>query len=142
MSFCDSAALFLANHLGCLSFLMCWRKREKLQKLFEQSQKRIDDELDIVKVIKNIRVFKILLKTFLLNDNIKFEIAHQRKNIIDLEESEQLDDDKSHDGDEDDNRKCTKRLMRQWKNKAVDKVDTEQREKVRAEFFHRRSIRN
>lgn len=45
-----------------------------------------------MKIIKSLRDMKILMKSKLLDENTKFEIAHSRKNIIDVDEPTSSDD--------------------------------------------------
>lgn len=71
--------------------MSCWKKREKLQTLHDEAVDRIENDLDLIKVVRNMRNFKILLKTFLMTEKVKFEVAHQAKNIIDLEEEDEED---------------------------------------------------
>ena len=80
--------------MGCFFPSCCWSKKVKLQRLFERSDERIQNELDLIKVVRNMKSFKILLKNFLMTDKVKFEIAHSAKNCIDLDsesESEEID---------------------------------------------------
>ena len=81
----DNICLYLANQLGCLFPCICWSKREKLQRLYEKSNERIDKELDLIKVVKNMKSFRVFLKNFLMTDKIKFELAHSMKNCIDID---------------------------------------------------------
>ena len=85
--------LFLANLMG--RFFICdgcWRKREKLQLMYEESAERIDAELDIVKMLRDLRNFKILLTNTMMDKSTKFEIAHSDKNLIKLDTSDEDDD--------------------------------------------------
>jgi hypothetical protein len=45
----------------------------------------INKELNIVKLMKNMRDMKILMKSKLLDQETKFEIAHSTKNIINID---------------------------------------------------------
>ena len=58
--------LYLANmHLipGC-----CWKDKAKLQKLYEESEDKIANQLDFIKIISNLQKLKILLKNSMMND--------------------------------------------------------------------------
>lgn len=55
--------------------------------MFERSEHRINKELDLIKVVRNMKSFKILLKNFLMTDKVKFEIAHSAKNCLDIDTS-------------------------------------------------------
>ena len=70
-------------------------------KAYNISKERIESDMDIVKVIRNMRTFKILLKSFLMTEQVKFECAHQNRNVIDLVTSE--DEFHSTEKDQDEN---------------------------------------
>lgn len=57
--------------------------------MLHEGKRRIEKELDIVKIMKSIRNVKILMKNSLLSPDVKFQIAHAEKNLIDLETSEE-----------------------------------------------------
>ena len=68
----------------------------------EQTQGRLSKELDIVKLIRNIRNNKILLKNSIMSPEVKFQLAHTGKNYIDLDhiscsDSNSCSDDQSED---------------------------------------------
>ena len=67
----DSCCLFISNKLDCFFPTCCWSKREKLTKLFETSEDRIEAELDLIKVMRNIRSQKILLKSKLMDKQMR-----------------------------------------------------------------------
>lgn len=85
LSVIDNIFLYLSNQLGCFFPCFCWSKREKLQRLYEKSNDQIDKELDLIKVVKNMKSFRVFLKNFLMTEKIKFEIAHSFKNCIDID---------------------------------------------------------
>ena len=48
----------------------------------------------MIKVVRNMKSFKILLKNFLMTDKVKFEIAHSAKNCLDIDtDSDEPDED-------------------------------------------------
>ena len=51
------------------------------------STERVEADLDLIKVVRNMRNFKILLSSFLMTPKVKFEIAHQAKNVLDLNDT-------------------------------------------------------
>ena len=53
--------------------------------LYKLGKKRIQKELDISKLVKNLRNLKILVKNSFLNEKIGFMIYHSRKNILDID---------------------------------------------------------
>ena len=62
-----------------------WSKKRKLLKLIHEGKKRIEKELDIVKIMKSLRDIKLLMKNSLMTPDIKYQVAHSEKNFIDIE---------------------------------------------------------
>jgi hypothetical protein len=58
---------------------------KKLSKMYEIGSNKIEAQLNIVKIITNLRHMKILLKNSLMNPEVNHKILHSKKNIIDLE---------------------------------------------------------
>jgi hypothetical protein len=67
-------------------------------KLLNEGRKRIEKELDIVKIMKSLRDIKLLMKNSLMTQEIKYQVAHSEKNFIDIE----LDNDDSSLSDSND----------------------------------------
>ena len=62
-------------------------KSSKLGKLYEIGSERLDEETNLVAIVKKLRHFEIILENSLLNsDQRKFDIAHSMKNVIDLDD--------------------------------------------------------
>mmetsp|Transcript_9208 Transcript_9208/g.15487 ORF Transcript_9208/g.15487 Transcript_9208/m.15487 type:complete len:175 (+) Transcript_9208:410-934(+) len=88
LKFKDSLRLFLARFVSKRIFMnFCWRKKDKLINLYEQSVERIESELDVIKIIKGLKDLKILMKNSVLNPEVKYQIKHSSKYLIDLEDS-------------------------------------------------------
>ena len=86
----DSLFLYLYNRFYCSSFknwcwFWTWRKRSPLQKLYRETQDRLEKELNIVKLLRSRRIVSILTKQLVDGDEVSFELAHQPKNIIDCD---------------------------------------------------------
>lgn len=136
---CDQIALYTANRLGCLFPCICWKKRDKLQRLYTFSEDRIQKELDLIKVVRNMKSFKILLKNFLMTDKVKFEITHSIKNILDIDtDSDEEEQDPIDDIDVERTRPDTTRQLRFSKNK---KLQAEQKKQVLQDFYGRSEVR-
>ena len=71
-------------------------KRDKFLKLYEKGQDRIDTELDIVKMMKSLRNMKILMRNSFMDEEVKYQITHSKKNLINIDTSSE-----DHDADED-----------------------------------------
>ena len=56
-----------------------------MQRLYEEGQDRIETELDLVKLMKNLRNMKVLMRNSLMNKQVKFDILHSYKNLINLD---------------------------------------------------------
>ena len=61
-------------------------------RLYKKGKERIEDELDIVKLMKDLRHMKILLKNSLMSKKMQFDIIHAEKNIIDVSVDSSEDD--------------------------------------------------
>ena len=60
--------------------------------MYEESDERIDAELDIVRMLRDLRNAKILLSNTMMDKTTKFEIAHNDKNLIRLDTSDEEED--------------------------------------------------
>ena len=85
--------LFLFGCLGkCFIFRKCWPKYKKIKKIFEIGQERIDNEMNIIEMIKVIREVKILLKHQSKNDpHIYSDIIADEQCVIDIDEKKSDD---------------------------------------------------
>ena len=108
LSVCDKALLLISNLLVCycidLRCLVCWSKRERMTKLIETGVDRIEDELDVVQLTKQLRDMRYFLKKSFIKKSTSYEIAHSGKNIIDLSASssddQQTTDDEAQNEDQ------------------------------------------
>ena len=79
--------LYLKRILGFECINRCWKNGSKYEKVFKKGQQRIDAELNIVKLMNNLRNIKILLKASLMKDpDIRYQVKHDQKNLIDLDD--------------------------------------------------------
>ncbi len=46
----------------------------------------MNNELDIIRLVKNLRYLRILVKNSFIDENIKFMIMNSEKNLIDIDE--------------------------------------------------------
>ena len=84
---------------SCFSDCLWWKK-SRLETLYEKGQEKIEKELDIVKLVKNLRYMKILLRSSLMSKKMKFDIMHAQKNLIELSEEEEEEPQDKKDGQE------------------------------------------
>ena len=88
LKFLDNFKLYLANMLPdvvCQS--KCFNKKAKFQKLFNVGKDKVDAHLDIIKMIYNNSMIKTLMKNSLMNKEVKYQLAHQQKQLIDIDNS-------------------------------------------------------
>ncbi len=78
---------FYLSSFGSL-FSKCLPNFEKYNKLYKEGSSRIEKELDLVKIIKDLRTLKIIVKNLFLDPEFKLEIDNYKKNIIDLDEED------------------------------------------------------
>lgn len=105
---CDNIKLFCSNicffHIFC--FKCCWKKGEKFRKLYESGEERLELQLDLVKMMHNMKKLKILLKNSLMSPEIEYQMLHSKKYLIDLDntdsESDLNNDDSKTEDDTDD----------------------------------------
>ena len=55
--------------------------------MYNKSSDKLEKEFNIVKIIKNLKDLRILIKNKFIDDLTKFQINHNTKNIIDLEDT-------------------------------------------------------
>ena len=93
ISFRQSLALFWENLFSdiCCGIFLCEccvqnPKRSKLAKLYDVCQDKIDAELDVVKIIRNLKNLRIIAKNNIAKDPImKIQIEHNEKNFVNLD---------------------------------------------------------
>jgi hypothetical protein len=69
----DFLKLYFARTFGSC-FPQCifgGKKRQKLMKLYEMAEERLEKEMNMVKIIKSLRTIKILMKSSLLTEEVK-----------------------------------------------------------------------
>ena len=66
-----------------------WRNREKLQKLYDECKDKIENELNLIKLIKTMKLLKIVLRNSLFTETIEYEAQHSNKCTIDIDGSDE-----------------------------------------------------
>lgn len=97
LSYYDNVMLFFSRLLGTLACCCCWGKRKKLEKMYDEVEERITKELDVVKLIKSVNDSKLAMKASLMDPDLKFQITHSYKNIVDLDRETSDDEDEEPD---------------------------------------------
>ena len=80
----DNFKLYLRNRGICIP-KQIWKNQDKFTKLYDEGTVRIEKMLDIKRLIRDNRNFKILLGNSLMSKEIIDKIRHVEKNLIDLE---------------------------------------------------------
>ena len=63
-----------------------------MAKLYDTCQDKIDQELDVVKIIRNLKNLRIVTKQYIINDPfMKLMIEHDKKNYINLDSDDSYD---------------------------------------------------
>lgn len=86
----DEICLFFSEQIGSLFFCK-FKKKDKLQKLYQIGSEKIESSLDMVKIIRNLRNLEILFKNSILTPEFKKLLEHSKKNVINLDDEEQID---------------------------------------------------
>lgn len=58
--------------------------------MLEEGKMRMNSELNIVKIAKSIRNLKVLVKSSLMNRDIRLQIEHAKNSVIDLDKYDVL----------------------------------------------------
>jgi len=82
----DSAMLFVSNIWNCCVPKRVWPKKEKYKSMYKKVEEKLEDMLDITKIIKNITNSKIMLAQLREGENIKPRLKHHEKYLVDLED--------------------------------------------------------
>ena len=72
LNWLNNLKLFLLNNLNICSYCRILPRKHKLKKLYNEGQDKINYELNILKIIKNIKNMKILIKNKFIDDETKF----------------------------------------------------------------------
>ena len=80
----DNLLLFLHNNIICVR-LCPWKKSVKLRKLYNEGRSKILKDLNLVKLVRNLKRMKNLMKNSLMTKQIEFELVHNFKNVIDID---------------------------------------------------------
>ena len=91
-----SIKLFIQNYLSTCwnGYLHCPRlgvkkgKRNKLQKLFEAGEQKLEMELNLVKIIKNLKKLRFITKSQLVDHKTELLLKHNHKTVINLDSSD------------------------------------------------------
>lgn len=66
----DYIILFIYSTSECLFYKNCWKN--KLKKLLKKGSEKLREEVDIIKILKDLRELKVIIMHSLMNPEIKF----------------------------------------------------------------------
>ena len=70
---------------GGQCFKLCWPKYKWFKNLYEQGIQKLEQEMDIVKMVKDLRQLKILLK----KEALQLEIQNDEQNLLKIDNTEE-----------------------------------------------------
>lgn len=97
LSLCDYVSLFFSNVFGCLCCKCCFKKKDKLTHLYEESEEKLANQLDIIKIVQNMQKMKLMLRSSMMTQEIETQMQHSKKFVIDLDASDEESEDDTHD---------------------------------------------
>jgi hypothetical protein len=91
IAFFKNLKMFMISQFSILSKLFSLSKHSRLLfKLIKKGKERIENDLSLEDIVKTLRDIKIVIKNNILDEELKFQIQHNHKNVIDLESEEGL----------------------------------------------------
>ena len=97
----DQVLMLLNMYLPCLKLVCRCKPMSNYFQLFAKGKKKIDKELNVVRLIKNVNAIQTFTKNCIMNDNMKWMISHYHNNIIHLtDSSDSSANEESSDGDD------------------------------------------
>lgn len=67
----DKFCYYMYNQIGFLFFCgKCWKNQDKIVKLIDEAQERLDQELNIIKIIQTLRNMKVVLKSSIMSQDV------------------------------------------------------------------------
>ena len=68
----DNFLIFIHDHIGCCLNCKFWKNKDRLMKVFKEGRIRIEKDLNIIKLVRNLKRLNILMKSSMLTPDIKF----------------------------------------------------------------------
>ena len=78
------------SKLNCLCFT---NRNKKLIRLLAKTETRLEEELDVIKLIQDLRKLQVLVLNSPITAKTKFMVAHSSANVVNLESSEASQED-------------------------------------------------
>ena len=67
---------------------LMWPNKKRYHFLYSKTRARLNEELNIVRLIKTIRNVKVFLEGSLMDKKTQFKIHHQAKNFVNIDLSD------------------------------------------------------
>ena len=96
LTYANHVKIFFMKNLCFAKSCKVFRPQRKLLRLFNQGKDKIQYELNIIKIIKNLKDLRILVKNKFLDDETRLQIKHNQKNIINIESTSSDNSDDGH----------------------------------------------
>ena len=91
LSMYDQVTLFFQKiFCPCLIARCCTNQTPRglrLNRLWERGTKRLEHDFDVERLVKQLRDIRIFFRERVFDEKIRFQIQHNKKNVIDVEES-------------------------------------------------------
>ena len=63
----------------------CWARKDKFDKLYSKAYTQIQNELDLKRLMKNMRNLKLVMKNSMLTPEVKYQLLHMEKNVLNVD---------------------------------------------------------
>ena len=70
----DKFKLFLSQYFEICCLKQCWKRKKKLMKIYEQGVSKIENDLNVFKLLQNVKTMKTMLKKTDLTKEVKHHI--------------------------------------------------------------------
>jgi len=87
LRFIDYWLVFLFYYLPCLKHLCSWKRQGPLMKLFKKGKKKVDVELNVVRLVRNSNHISSYLKNTVITNKVEWHLAHSERNTINIDRS-------------------------------------------------------
>lgn len=105
LSYADYTRIRLKSGLIITHYIKSWSiwslccctcfKENKVDKMYEKSEAQIEKEMDIIRLIKNIRNIKLILQEKLpMSKQEEYKLNYKGPNVLDLDESDEPEEQK------------------------------------------------
>jgi len=87
----DTTLLYLANFANWLVPLKWWPQKTLLKKAYSKSADKIEANLNILEIVKDLRIMKVILANSIMTKKVRKQIEHHKDLLIDLDSSSEYE---------------------------------------------------